>query len=146
MAAVISAAAQWGGIRMVTVHSVQIQFVKPINIGITYTTFSIQVPYLLFDFSARIQQMSIHLLLKVVLFGQTKMHKLPFLFVYKPTLATSRDPKLLSVLMGEVFKTCKLKILGYKPRPYSENSIQFHSIQNRSAYRQINMVHVICQI
>ena len=26
MAAVISAAAQWGGIRMVTVHSVQIQF------------------------------------------------------------------------------------------------------------------------
>ena len=37
-----------------------------------------------------------------------------YLFVYEPTSAISRDPKVLSVLIGEVFKTCKLKILGYK--------------------------------
>ena len=57
-------------------------------------------------------------------FERELQFNLPYLFICKPTSAISRDPKLLSVLIGEVFKTCKLKILGYKPRPaYSENSI-----------------------
>ena len=55
---------------------------------------------------------------------------------YRIYSSISRDPKLLSVLIGEVFKTCKLKILGYKPRPYSENSILKQTEMNAKFSKQ----------
>ena len=39
-------------------------------------------------------------------------------------------------LIGQVFRTCKLKILGYKPRPYSENSILKQSEKNAKFSKQ----------
>ena len=38
-------------------------------------------------------------------------------------LDTGKQSGTFQPLIREVFKTCKLKILGYKPRPHSENSI-----------------------
>lgn len=62
--------------------------------------------------------------------------KVPYLFVNKPNLALSRDPKLRSVSIGKVLKTCKLKIRGYKPRPCSENSILEQTEMNAKVSEQ----------
>ena len=51
-------------------------------------------------------------------------------------LSISRDPKLRSVLIEKFFKTCKLKILGYKPRPCAENSILKQNQMNAKVLKQ----------